>query len=134
LTLVDTNILIDILSHDSAWFTSSLARFSERQSSGRMLIVDVVFAECATTFASAGQASEALEALNVQRSPMSDAALWRAAQAFREYRRRGGTKSNVLPDFFIGAQASVLGIPLLTRDAGRYRTYFPEVELVGRKV
>ena len=130
MTLVDTNILIDILSRDPMWGARSLARFGERAAIGPMLIVDVIYAECATTFASAEHLSQALEALQVERAAMSEHALWLAAQAFRDYRKRGGVKTNVLPDFFIGAHASDAGIPLLTRDEGRYRTYFPEVELL----
>ncbi len=95
-----------------------------------MLIVDAVYAECAASYESADQTTAALAQLQVQRTQMSDAALWRAGRAFLEYRRRGGTRTNVLPDFFIGAQAAALGVPLLTRDAGRYATYFPDLELI----
>lgn len=94
------------------------------------MIIDVIYAECAASYEGAEQLSRAIDALEVEHSAMSREALWRAGRAFRDYRRRGGAKTNVLPDFFIGAHASVLGIPLLTRDAGRYGTYFPEVELV----
>ena len=131
MTLVDTNVLVDILSHDPVWYERSAARFAERQELGRMAIIEVIFAECSVSYSSAEQASQALEALAVERDAMSDAALWRAGQAFRNYRRQGGSKTNVLADFFIGAQAETLSVPLLTRDAGRYRNYFPEVELVG---
>ena len=130
MTLVDTNILIDILSRDPVWYEPSLDRFSDRAARGAMTIIDVIYAECAASYADAAQLSTALEALDLDHAAMSRPALWRAGQAFIEYRRRGGAKNNVLPDFFIGAHASVLGIPLLTRDAGRYRTYFPDVELV----
>ncbi len=131
MTLVDTNVLIDILSRDPVWYEWSAARYAERQALGRMAIIEVVYAECSVSYGSAEQASQALEALAVERDVMSDAALWRAGQAFRHYRRQGGSKSNVLADFFIGAQAETLGVPLLTRDAGRYRTYFPEVAVVA---
>lgn len=131
MTLVDTNILIDILSRDPVWLAPSLASFSKRASIGPMMIVDAVYAECAANYASAEDTSAALDALMVRRAEMSDPGLWRAAQAFVEYRKRGGTKTGVLPDFFIGGHASMTKIPLLTRDARRYRTYFPEVELVG---
>ncbi len=131
MTLVDTNILIDILSRDPVWSARSLERFARCADTGPMLIVDAIYAECAATYESADQLNAALDSLQVQRSRMSDGALWRASRAFLEYRRRGGTKTNVLPDFFIGAQAETLGVPLLTRDAGRYATYFPDVELVA---
>ena len=130
MTLVDRNILIDILTLDPVWGARSLDLFARCADKGPMLIVDAIYAECAASYASADQTTAALEGLRVQRSRMSDEALWRASRAFVEYRRRGGTKSNVLPDFFIGAQAETLGVPLLTRDGGRYATYFPDVELV----
>jgi predicted nucleic acid-binding protein len=131
LTLVDTNVLIDILSRDLVWYDWSAARFAERQALGRMAIIDVVYAECSVSYDSAENVSRALEALAVERDTMSDAALWRAGRAFRDYRRQGGSKTNVLADFFIGAQAETLGASLLTRDGGRYRTYFPDVEIIG---
>lgn len=130
MTFVDTNILIDILALDPVWGSRSLALFAQHAEVGPMLIVDSVYAECATTYESADQTTAALATLQIQRSQMSDAALWRAGRAFRDYRRRDGNRTNVLPDFFIGAQAATLGMPLLTRDAGRYSTYFPEVALV----
>lgn len=131
MTLIDTNVLIDILSLDPVWYEWSAARFAERQTFGPMAIVDAVYAECSASYASAEQLSRALGALAVERAAMSEGALWRAGRAFRDYRKRGGVKANVLADFFIGAQASVLRVPILTRDAGRYRTYFPELEVIG---
>lgn len=95
-----------------------------------MRIVDAIFAECSVSFPNSEACAAFLNGLDVSRSPMSEEALFQAGQAFRRYRARGGVKSNVLPDFFIGAQAQVEGWTILTRDALRYRTYFPGVEVV----
>lgn len=130
LTLVDTNIFIDIAMRNPIWFARSRNAFEQRAALGRTSIVDVVFAEFAAGFENAADCSDFLEALGVEHVAMSRQALWLAGQAFREYRRRGGARSNVLADFFIGGQASVLGVAILTRDAVRYRTYFPRVEVV----
>jgi predicted nucleic acid-binding protein len=131
LTLVDTNIFIDLLTRNPEWFEATRLAFERRMALGAIVIVDAVFAELAAGFASETDCSDFLDALGVEHSQMSRQALWRAGRAFRDYRMRGGAKTNVLADFFIGAHASVLGAPILTRDLGRYRTYFPEVELVG---
>ncbi|MBI1867843.1 MAG: type II toxin-antitoxin system VapC family toxin [Methylocystis sp.] len=131
MTLADTNVLIDILSRDPVWYSWSASRFAEQMTFGPLVIVDVVFAECAGGFASAEDVAQALSDLSVERLAMSDTALYLAGRVFREYRRRGGPKTNVLADFFIGAQANALGVPILTRDATRYRTYFPQVEIIA---
>ena len=131
MTLVDTNIFIDLLTRNRDWFEASKQALEQRMSLGAILIVDAVFAELATGFASEADCSGFLGAIGVEHSTMSRQALWRAGQALRDYRIRGGAKTNVLADFFIGAQAETLRVPLLTRDAGRYRTYFPEVAVMA---
>jgi predicted nucleic acid-binding protein len=131
LTLVDTNIFIDLLTRNSDWFEASHRALERRMSLGSILIVDAVFAELATGFATEAECSDFLDALGVEHSTMSRQALWRAGWAFRDYRTRGGAKTNVLADFFIGAQAETLRIPLLTRDVARYATYFPMVAVVA---
>jgi predicted nucleic acid-binding protein len=130
LTLVDTNILIDIATRDPIWVTRSRAALEQRAGLGALLLLDVVFAELAAGFARVVDCSDFVDALGIEHASMSRPSLWLAGRAFREYRQRGGARTSVLPDFFIGAHASVLGVPLQTRDAGRYRTYFPDVELV----
>jgi predicted nucleic acid-binding protein len=131
LTLVDTNIFIDLLTRNSDWFEASHRALERRMSLGSILIVDAVFAELATGFATEADCSDFLDALGVEHSTTSRQALWRAGRAFRDYRTRGGAKTNVLADFFIGAQAETLRIPLLTWDGGRYATYFPMVAVVA---
>ncbi len=130
MTLVDTNILIDVLLRDPRWYAWSSQQLAARSIAGKLIIVDVIFAELSLSFETAAQVETAIEALGVSHVPMSPAALHRAAVTFRTYRRSGGAKTNVLPDFFVGAQAATEKIPLLTRDTRRYRTYFPDIELI----
>ena len=131
MTLIDTNILIDLVIPDPVWFERSRAALTLCATRGAILIVDAVFAELSAGFKTAEDCAAFTSSLGLEHSAMQQQALWRAGQAFRDYRKRGGAKTGVLPDFFIGAQASVLGITLLTRDEGRYRAYFPEVAIVG---
>jgi predicted nucleic acid-binding protein len=130
-TLVDTNVLIDVLSDDPNWRSWSQEKLEERSDEGPLLINEVVYAELSSRFAAEGQLDEAIWELNValERSPKS--ALFLAGQAFERYRRAGGTRTGVLPDLFIGAHAQVEHLPILTRDVRRYRTYFPAVTLIA---
>ena len=104
---------------------------SECAKRGPIAINDIVYAELAAGFASQAQLDEEIAAMRLKIAPMSKAALFLAGRAFRRYRVGGGTRPNVLADFFIGAQASVEGWPILTSDTRRYRTYFADVALVG---
>ena len=130
MTLVDSNILIDFVTRDPIWFERTRKTFVHRAAMGKMWIIDPVFAEVSVTFPDVPEYLKFLTLLDVARASMSEQALYFAAQAFKAYRARGGVKTNVLPDFFIGAQAQVAGWTILTRDARRYRTYFPKVRLV----
>ncbi len=131
MTLVDTNVLIDLIARDALWLEPSRDAFARRMALGEMGIVDIVFAETSLAFASVDDCKAFLAALGVVGCKMADEALFLAGRAFKLYRSRGGAKTSVLPDFFIGAQAQVMGCALLTRDARRYRAYFPQVEVVG---
>lgn len=131
MTLVDSNILIDILGGDPAWSVHSIRRLAECARRGPIAINDVIYAELAAGFGGQAELDDELAAMRLRIAPMSKAALFLAGQAFRRYREGGGTRSNVLADFFIGAQASAEGWPILTRDARRYRTYFPDAVLVA---
>jgi predicted nucleic acid-binding protein len=130
-TLVDTNVLIDVLSDDPNWRSWSQDRLEERSDEGPLLINEVVYAELSSRFAAEEQLDDAIWELNVvlERSPKS--ALFLAGQAFERYRRAGGTRTGVLPDLFVGAHAQAERLPILTRDVRRYRTYFPAVELIS---
>lgn len=129
--LVDTNVLLDVVLNDPNW-----AEWSQRQLDAAALvdelaINDVVYAELSVGY----QDIHALERMMAQAQlvlwPISRNALFAAGKAYRRYRVAGGTKTGVLPDFFLGAQAFVEDAELITRDARRYRTYFPEVRLIA---
>jgi predicted nucleic acid-binding protein len=130
MTLVDTNILLDILSNDPVWSEWSLRQFAQRAGLGPVNINEIVYAEVSAQMESQPEVDQALEDLYVVLDRMPMHALFLAGKAYSRYRSSGGVRTGVLPDFFIGAHAQVLGCPLLTRDVRRYRTYFPDVELV----
>jgi predicted nucleic acid-binding protein len=130
LTLVDTNILLDLLLNDPVWAVPSREAFVSRAALGPIQIIDAIFAETSVPFSSATACERFLADLEIERRPMSSEALWRAGQAFRQYRRRGGAKTNVLPDFFLGAEAECAQVPILTRDPRPYATYFPEAKVL----
>lgn len=131
MTLIDTNILLDLLTSDPAWADWSLARLNHAEVGGPLVINDVIYAELASRFESMEELNEFVAATKLELEPMSKAALFLAAKAFRLYKSRGGMREGVLSDFFIGAQASILDIPILTRDTRRYRSYFPSVRLIS---
>ena len=133
MTLVDSNILIDIFSLDPAWSDWSASRLDDAIVRGPVVINDVIFAETAIRYNDVRQLENALSRLGIDIAPMPHNALFFAGKAYVMYRRTGGLRTGVLPDFFIGAHAAVLGIPILTRDTRRYQIYFPTVELIGPK-
>lgn len=100
-------------------------------SRGPLAINAIIYSEFSLGFSTEAACDAEIARFDLLFLDLPRAACFRAGRAFRDYRRRGGARSSALPDFFIGAQASVLGVPILTRDLGRYRTYFPEVELVA---
>ena len=131
MTLVNSNVLIDIFADDPKWFDWSLARLEDATLKGPLLINDVVYAETSIRFQRIELLSAALERVGVAVATIPRAALFLAGKTFMQYRRAGGVRTGVLPDFFIGAHAAVEGLPLLTRDAPRYRTYFPTLTLIA---
>jgi len=127
--LVDTNVLLDIYRADAIWMPWSLQHLQQAKP-GQLAINMVVYAELAGHPAEPANLDEFLEMLGIQMLELSRPAARLAGLAFRNYRQRGGTKTGVLPDFFIGAHAQAEGYKLLTRDAGRYNTYFPKIKLI----
>lgn len=127
---IDTNVLVDIATRDPLWAHWSLAQLESASISGALMINDVVYAELCVRYERKEDVDGFLAAAEVDIAPMHRDVLFLAGKVFGLYRNAGGTKSGVLPDFFIGAHASVLGCPLLTRDVRRYRTYFPKLELI----
>jgi predicted nucleic acid-binding protein len=97
----------------------------------RLVINPIIYAEVSIRYSQIEDLNEALPKAMIDREPIPYEAAFLAGKAFRVYRRRGGTKRSTLPDFFIGAHASVAGYSLLTRDATRYRTYFPKLLLIA---
>lgn len=129
--LVDTHVLLDVATEDPQWLGWSAARLAQAANREGLAINPVVYAELSVHY-------ESLEALETALSghPFARLALpWEAAfvagKAYRRYRRRAGAKRSPLPDFYIGAHAAVAGLGLLTRDAKRYRDYFPGLRLIA---
>jgi predicted nucleic acid-binding protein len=129
-TLVDTNVLIDILSPDQGWRSWSTAEIEKQSLSGPIIINEIVYAELSGRYSSQRQLDGAVEGLQLQFEWLPKSALYLAGQAFQRYRHAGGPRGSILADFFIGAHAAVVGVPILTRDARRYRNYFPSVALI----
>ncbi|WP_376986422.1 type II toxin-antitoxin system VapC family toxin [Bosea sp. R86505] len=129
-TLVDTNVLLDVVTMSPAWMTPSLMALERALSEGVLIVDDIVYAELSVGLESTADTDAVLRSVDVILAPIPREALFLAGKAFKSYRESGGTRTGVLPDFFIGAHALVENIPLLTRDPKRYRTYFPTVELI----
>jgi predicted nucleic acid-binding protein len=129
--LVDTNVLLDVFGRDPRWWTWSLTQMETATLRGPLLINDVTYAETSIRYRRIEHLDATLSEAGVKLIPIPRAALFLAGKAFARYRKAGGTRTGVLPDFFIGAHAAVDGLPLLTRDARRYRTYFPALRLIA---
>jgi predicted nucleic acid-binding protein len=129
--IVDSNIIIDLLSPDRPDAQASIDAYAEAVSATQCLIDHVIFAEVASRFRTAGQVASDLAKLGLVIEPLDDMIAFRAGLAFREYRRRGGPRGTILPDFLIGAHAEIRGVPILTRDTQRFASYFPNLELVS---
>ncbi|KAB2684303.1 type II toxin-antitoxin system VapC family toxin [Brucella pseudogrignonensis] len=130
MTLVDTNVLLDLVTDDPQWADWSIGQLETASLTGPLLINDVIYAELAVRYERIENLDQFIETAALQITSFPREALFLAGKVFTRYRRAGGSRTGVLPDFFIGAQAAVQKIPLLTRDVGRYRTYFPTVALV----
>lgn len=128
---VDTNVLVDIATNNPSWQSWSLRQLEIASLRDRLVIDPVVYAELSIGYAQPDEVDAVLASVDIAVAEAPRTALFLAGKVFREYRSRGGTRTGVLPDFFIGAHATVLGAPLITRDAKRYRTYFPTLELVA---
>lgn len=130
-TLVDSNVLIDVLTGRSDWTVWSDGAVSESLERGAVMVNQVIYAEVSVGFRGPEECDWALRSRGIELLPLPWPASFLAGRAFLEYRRRGGARRSPLPDFFIGAHAAVAGLRLLTRDASRYRTYFPTVKLIA---
>jgi predicted nucleic acid-binding protein len=130
-TLVDSNVLFDYLSEDEEWNNWSGAMLSEAAHRGAIVINALIYAEVGIRYSRIEDLEEALPAEYFVRASLPWEAAFLAGKCFERYRRRGGTKRSPLPDFYIGAHAAVAGMALLTRDARRYRTYFPKLRIIA---
>jgi len=128
MVLADTNVLSDVIHSDARWEPWALEQLS--QHFGESVINPIIFTELCCRALSVAELEQTLKPFELTYLELPKEALFLAARAFLSYRERGGTKRSPLPDFFIGAHAAVLSIPILTRDVHRYRTYFPNVELI----
>ena len=128
--LIDSNVLIDLFSADPEWGEWSERQLLAQAGQDELVINVVVLAEVAHGFRSADDVDAVLDTASIGFEDIPREAGLRAGSAHRDYRLRGGSRERTLPDFLIGAHAELAGHALLTRDPGRYRTYFPDVELI----
>ncbi len=129
--LVDSNVLLDVATNDATWGDWSSAALERAADEAVLLINALVYAEVSIGFDTIEDLEAALPADLYRREDLPYDAAFLAGKVFLAYRRGGGTKRSPLPDFYIGAHAAVAGHRLLTRDATRYRTYFPTLELIA---
>ncbi|MEO9782215.1 MAG: type II toxin-antitoxin system VapC family toxin [Sedimentitalea sp.] len=130
MTLVDTNVLLDLVTDDPRFSDWSISQLEAASLTGPLLINDVVYAELSVRYETKELLDELIKGIGLKLEPIPTAALFLAGKVFQKYRQSGGTRTGVLPDFFIGAHAAVCEYPLITRDVGRYRTYFPRLVLI----
>ena len=128
--LVDSNVILDIVTEDPNWFEWSSTQLMRSADRGNLIINPIIYAEVSIGFTGVEALEAALPPDFFQYEPLPWNAAFLAGKAFLQYRQRSGDRRSPLPDFYIGAHATVLGIPLLTRDVSRYRTYFPTLELI----
>ena len=129
--LVDTNVILDVIEDDPHWADWSQRQLDHATLNHRLCINAVIYAELSIAYTTIEDLESMLVRAQLSVEPIPHEALFLAGKAFLRYRRGRGSKTGVLPDFFIGAHAAVAGIPLLTRDAARYRKYFPKLALVS---
>ena len=129
--LVDTNVLLDVATEDPLWFDWSSSRLAQAANLDGLAINPIVYAELSVHYDTLEALEAALSGYPFARLALPWDAAFVAGKAYRRYRSRGGAKRSPLPDFYIGAHAAVTGLRLLTRDAKRYREYFPKLTLIA---
>ena len=130
-TLVDSNVLLDVLTEDPRWSSWSTEKLADQGDRDVLAINPIIYAEVSMGFARIEDLDAALPPPTFHRLGLPWEASFLAGKCFLAYRKRGGARSSPLPDFYIGAHATVSGMTLLTREASRYRTYFPKLRLVA---
>ncbi|MFI5023732.1 MAG: type II toxin-antitoxin system VapC family toxin [Alphaproteobacteria bacterium] len=129
--LVDSNVLLDLMTEDPRWFSWSAAAVERVADSFRLVINPVIYAEVSIRYSRIEDLDAALPKAMFEREAIPFKAAFLAGKSYLAYRQRGGTMRSPLPDFFIGAHAAIAGYRLLTRDAARYRSYFPRLPLIA---
>ncbi len=130
-TLIDSNVLLDILTEDATWKGWSSNALADAAEAGPMYINPIIYSEVSVRFTTVEALEDALPPRDYRREPLPWAAAFLAGKVFLDYRRNQGGRTSTLPDFFIGAHAAIADLELLTRDVSRYRTYFPTVTLIA---
>src|SRR5438552_1946312 len=128
--LIDSDVLLDLMTEDERWFSWSAAAVESAADSSRLVTNAMIYAEVSVRYSRIEDLDAALPKTMLEREAIPYEAAFLAGKSFLAYRRRGGTRRSPLPDFFIGAHAAIAGYRLLTRDAARYRTYFPRLPLI----
>lgn len=129
--LVDSNVILDVATSDPKWAAWSSEALADVAQTAQLVINPLVYAEVSIGFDRIEDLEAALPKEIYRREPLPWEAAFLAGKSFVAYRRRGGSRGSPLPDFYIGAHAAIAGYRLLTRDARRYRTYFPELKLIA---
>jgi hypothetical protein len=129
--MIDSCVLLDVIAIDPQWADWSAGQIAAAMDAGRVVINPLIYAEVSVGYRSIEELDELLPAGDYEREPLPYLAGFAAGKAFVRYRRGGGDKRSPMPDFYIGAHAAVAGYRLLTRDARRYRTYFPSIEVIA---
>lgn len=129
--LVDSNVILDVMSEDPRWFDWSAKTLAEYAETSGLLINPIIYAEISVRFERIEELEEVMPPSMFLRAPLPWEAAFLAGKCFLKYRRRGGLRRSPMPDFYVGAHAAVAGLSLLTRDASRYKTYFPKLRLIA---
>lgn len=130
-TLIDSCVLLDVITGDKMWADWSAAQIAAAIDRGRAVVNPLIYAEVSVGYETVEELDELLPAGGYEREPLPYLAGFAAGKAFLRYRRGGGQKRSPMPDFYIGAHAAIAGYQLLTRDVSRYRTYFPTIDIIA---
>ena len=129
--LVDSNVLLDVFTQNKAWFEWSSATLEQSAERDLLYINPIIYSEISVGFKRIEELESALPSDYIQRDDLPYEAAFLAGKCFLKYRKAGGAKRSPLPDFYIGAHAAIKGWSILTRDKGRYQTYFPTLSVIA---
>ena len=129
--LVDSNVLLDVMTEDPRWLSWSSDALEACAEESELLINPIIYAEVSVRFDRVEDLEEALPVSLFIRAALPWEAAFLAGKSFLAYRKRGGRRRSPMPDFYIGAHAAIAGLSLLTRDASRYRSYYPHLHLIA---